>query len=148
VDVGRRNGPLEPIDPFASYPRADQYKQYLKSQDAKKAGVGLVLSGRFGYVGVVDVVPGSSAWKQGLTTGDMLESINGVGTRDMPLKVIPVGGRFQVGKFDIELVPMSHSVPETSALAIRTPAGLVFHTADWKLDKAPFVGRAALVEEQ
>ena len=35
--------------------------------------------------GVVNVVPGSSAWKNGLTTGDMLESINGVATRDMPL---------------------------------------------------------------
>jgi carboxyl-terminal processing protease len=85
VTLGAMNGMLEAIDPFASYLSADQYKQYLKSQDAKKAGVGLVLSRRFGYVGVVDVVPGSSAWKQGLTTGDMLESIGGVGTRDMPL---------------------------------------------------------------
>ncbi len=85
VTLGAMNGMLEAIDPFASYLSADQYKQYLKSQDAKKAGVGLVLSRRFGYVGVVDVIPGSSAWKQGLTTGDMLESINGVGTRDMPL---------------------------------------------------------------
>ncbi|MDZ4802961.1 MAG: S41 family peptidase [Bryobacteraceae bacterium] len=85
VTLGAMNGMLEAIDPFASYLSAEQYKQYLKSQDAKKAGVGLVLSRRFGYVGVVDVIPGSSAWKEGLTTGDMLESINGVGTRDMPL---------------------------------------------------------------
>jgi carboxyl-terminal processing protease len=85
VTLGAMNGMLEAIDPFASYLSADQYKQYLKSQDVKKANVGLVLSRRFGYIGVVDVVPGSSAWKQGLTTGDMLESINGVGTRDMPL---------------------------------------------------------------
>ena len=85
VTLGAMNGMLEAIDPFASYLSAEQYKQYLKSRDAKKAGVGLVLSRRFGYIGVVDVVPGSSAWKQGLTTGDMLESISGVGTRDMPL---------------------------------------------------------------
>ena len=86
VTLGAMNGMLEAIDPFASYLSPEQYKQYLKVQDAKqKAGVGLSLSRKFGYVGVVNVVPGSSAWKAGLTTGDMLESINGVGTRDMPL---------------------------------------------------------------
>lgn len=85
VTLGAMNGMLEAIDPFASYLSADQYKQYLKSVEAKKAGVGLVLSRKFGYVGVVNAIPGSSAWKAGLTTGDMLESINGVATRDMPL---------------------------------------------------------------
>lgn len=85
VTLGAMNGMLEAIDPFASYLSAEQYKQYMNSQHAKKAGVGLALSRKFGYVGVVNVVPGSAAWKAGLTTGDMLESINGVGTRDMPL---------------------------------------------------------------
>jgi carboxyl-terminal processing protease len=85
VTLGAMNGMLEAIDPFSSYLSAEQYKQYLKAQDAKKSGVGLALSRKFGYVGVVNVVPGSAAWKSGLTTGDMLESINGVATRDMPL---------------------------------------------------------------
>jgi len=85
VTLGAMNGMLEAIDPFASYLSPEQYKQYLKASEAKKAGVGMILSKKFGYVGVVDVVPGSPAWKAGLTTGDMLESINGVATRDMPL---------------------------------------------------------------
>lgn len=85
VTLGAMNGLLESIDPFASYLSADQYKQYVKSQDVKKAGVGLVLSRKFGYVGVVNAIPGSSAHKAGLGTGDMLESIAGVATRDMPL---------------------------------------------------------------
>src|SRR5829696_5998505 len=85
VTLGAMNGLLESIDPFASYLSADQYKQYLKSQDAKKAGVGLMLSRKFGYVGVVNSIPGSAAHKAGLGTGDMLESIAGVATRDMPL---------------------------------------------------------------
>ena len=49
---------------------------------------------------------------------------------------------------------LAHSIPEPSALAIRTPLGLVFHTGDWKLDNEPLVGRppdeatpAALGEE-
>src|SRR4030088_1462563 len=85
VTLGAINGLLESIDPYASYLNADQYKQYLRAQDSKKAGVGLVLSKKYGYVGVVDSIPGSAAAKAVLNTGDMLETINGVATRDMPL---------------------------------------------------------------
>jgi carboxyl-terminal processing protease len=85
VTLGALNGLLESIDPFASYLNADQYKDYLKNKDSHKADVGLVISKKFGYVGVVGAVPGSPAAKAGLATGDMLETINGVATRDMPL---------------------------------------------------------------
>jgi carboxyl-terminal processing protease len=85
VTLGAVNGLLESIDPYASYLNADQYKQWLKSKDEHKADVGLILSKKFGYVGVVDAIPGSPAAKSGLTTTDVLETINGVATRDMPL---------------------------------------------------------------
>jgi carboxyl-terminal processing protease len=84
VTLGALNGLLESIDPFASYLNADQYKEYQKHSDAK-GDVGLILSKRFGYIGVVAAVPGSPAAKAGLTTGDIIETINGVATRDMPL---------------------------------------------------------------
>jgi carboxyl-terminal processing protease len=64
---------------------ADQYKQWLKSKGEHKADVGLVLSKKFGYVGIVDSIPGSPAAKAGLTTTDVIETINGIATRDMPL---------------------------------------------------------------
>src|SRR3954447_21980569 len=85
VTLGAINGLLESIDPYASYLNAEQYKQYQKSLETKKASVGMVLSKKFGYVGVVDVLPGSSAFKAGLNTGDLIESIAGIATRDMPL---------------------------------------------------------------
>ncbi|MCS7023880.1 MAG: S41 family peptidase [Bryobacteraceae bacterium] len=85
VTLGALNGLLESIDPYASYLNADQYKQYLKYKDAPKAGVGLVLSKKFGYLNVVDAIPGSPAAKAGLATGDVLEAIGAVTTRDMPL---------------------------------------------------------------
>ncbi len=85
VTLGAINGMLESIDPYASYLNSDQYKQYLKSKDANKSDVGLVISKRMGYVGVVDSIPGSPAAKASLTTGDVIESINNVATRDMPL---------------------------------------------------------------
>jgi carboxyl-terminal processing protease len=85
VTLGAVNGLLESIDPYASYLNADQYKQWMKSKDQHKAGVGLVLSKKFGYVGIVDAIPGSPGAKAGLSTTDVLETINGVATRDMPL---------------------------------------------------------------
>ncbi|MEM7749131.1 MAG: ribonuclease J [Pseudomonadota bacterium] len=57
------------------------------------------------------------------------------------IKEINPESRFQVGSFDLEYISMSHSIPETSGLVIRTDKGTVFHTADWKLDQAPLVGK-------
>jgi carboxyl-terminal processing protease len=85
VTMGALDGMLEAIDPFASYLNADQYRDYLKTKDAKRADVGLVLSKRYGTIVVVDAAPGSPAAKAGFTTGDMIESIKGIATRDMPL---------------------------------------------------------------
>jgi ribonuclease J len=48
--------------------------------------------------------------------------------------------RLKLGPFDIEYVPVAHSIPESNALAIRTPHGLVVHTGDWKLDNTPYLG--------
>ena len=62
------------------------------------------------------------------------------GAPDMPIKVVPLGSRFHVGPFDVELVSVSHSIPESNALIIRTPLGNVLHTGDWKLDPTPIIG--------
>jgi ribonuclease J len=56
---------------------------------------------------------------------------------DLPLNTIPMGSRHTIGPFDVELISMSHSIPEPSAVAIRTPQGIVLHTGDWKLDENP-----------
>src|SRR6204780_2632974 len=85
VTLGAMNGLLESIDPYASYLNAEQYKEYLKNFDAYRGDLGMVLAKKYGYVTVISVVPGSPAAKVGLTTGDMLESIKGIATRDMPL---------------------------------------------------------------
>ena len=65
------------------------------------------------------------------------------GRLKMPITEVPLGARFDVGPFNCELVTMAHSIPEPSALALRTPHGLVLHTGDWKLDQTPLVGAPA-----
>ena len=59
---------------------------------------------------------------------------------EVPITEIPLKGRFQAGPFDVELVTLTHSIPEPNALAIRTPAGTVLHTGDWKIDPDPVIG--------
>ncbi|GGE44222.1 RNase J family beta-CASP ribonuclease [Agaricicola taiwanensis] len=53
------------------------------------------------------------------------------------MRIVPPGSRISFGPFDVEMVSVAHSIPEATALAIRTPAGLVVHTGDWKLDAHP-----------
>ena len=62
------------------------------------------------------------------------------GAPEIPVTIVQLGSRFQVGQFDIELCTMAHSIPESNALIIRTPAGTVLHTGDWKIDRTPILG--------
>lgn len=58
----------------------------------------------------------------------------------VPLEIVDLGARFTIGPFDIEMVTLTHSIPEPNALAIRTTLGTVMHTGDWKIDPNPVVG--------
>jgi ribonuclease J len=56
---------------------------------------------------------------------------------------VPLSGRFNIGPFDMELITLTHSIPEPNAIAIRTPLGNVLHTGDWKFDPGPVIGKAS-----
>jgi ribonuclease J len=56
------------------------------------------------------------------------------------INVVPMSGRFTVGPFDLELITLTHSIPEPNAVALRTPVGTVLHTGDWKFDPDPLIG--------
>jgi ribonuclease J len=51
------------------------------------------------------------------------------------------GQRVQIGPFDVEFVPVAHSVPHGFAVAFHTPQGVILHSGDWKLDLTPVDGR-------
>ena len=63
--------------------------------------------------------------------------------RRVEIRPIPVSGSFKIEPFDLELIHLTHSIPEPMAIAIKTPAGTVLHTGDWKFDPDPLIGPVA-----
>ncbi len=63
------------------------------------------------------------------------------------LHEIPLGGKAKIGSFEIQMVSLTHSIPEPNGVVIRTPAGNVFHTGDWKIDLEPLVGEPINADE-
>ena len=59
---------------------------------------------------------------------------------DVPIHHLEEGSRLTLGGFDLELVHITHSVPEMNAVFIRTKHGNILHTGDWKIDRNPVVG--------
>jgi ribonuclease J len=66
-----------------------------------------------------------------LIEADLLEEV--------PVKVLPLSSRFKLGDFDLEFVSVTHSIPESNALIIRTMPGTVVHSGDWKIDRKPSI---------
>ena len=112
----------------------------------RKQLAGLVLThAHEDHIGaVIDMWPriGCPIYATPFTAGMLRSKSTEFGGRvKLPINVIPLGAKFEVGPFKLEFVNLSHSIPESSGLVMRTPHGNVFHTGDWKLDQDPLVGQ-------
>ncbi len=148
VTLGALNGLLEAIDPFASYLNADQYQEYLKDKDVKRADVGLVLSKKPGWMGVVGTLPDSPAANAGLSTHDMIESIKGIATRDMPLAYAALLLQGANGStVELSVVRARHPEPQTITL---TRANLAMPAVEMKMlaGAVGYLGIGALTSDQ
>jgi len=56
------------------------------------------------------------------------------------LKIVKLNGNIKLGPFDIDFVTLTHSILEPNGLSIKTPAGTILHTGDWKVDPNPLIG--------
>jgi ribonuclease J len=63
--------------------------------------------------------------------------------QQVTINTVPMSGRFRIGPFDLELITLTHSIPEPNAVVLRTAAGTVLHTGDWKFDPDPLIGPTA-----
>ena len=69
------------------------------------------------------------------------------GAKDVIINEVEQGSSFKLGPFDLELVQITHSVPEMNAIFIRTEHGNIFHSGDWKLDPNPMLGGKSDIEK-
>ena len=56
------------------------------------------------------------------------------------LKIVPLNSKINLGPFEIDFITLTHSIPEPNGLSIKTPAGIILHSGDWKCDPNPLVG--------
>ncbi len=77
-----------------------------------------------------------------MTLGLVAEKLKEHGVREgVELRTVAPRQVEELGPFQIEFLRVTHSIPDTLALAIRTPVGTVVHTADFKLDQTPVDGQ-------
>ena len=56
------------------------------------------------------------------------------------LEIVQLNGKIKLGPFEIDFVTLTHSILEPNGLSIKTPAGVILHTGDWKVDPNPLIG--------
>jgi ribonuclease J len=117
--------------------------RFIEEEKSTLAGI-VITHAHEDHIGaVVEMWPrlGVPVYATPFTAGMLKAKLAEYGNRlQIPIREVPLNGRFDVGPFNVELIEMSHSIPESSSLAIRTPLGTVLHTGDWKLDPTPTVG--------
>jgi ribonuclease J len=81
-------------------------------------------------------------YSSALTLGLARNRIEEAGLLDRTsFNVVEDGERRMIGPFDVEFIPVTHSVPHGFATAFHTPQGVIMHSGDWKLDLTPVDGR-------
>ena len=78
-----------------------------------------------------------------LTIGLVRSKLEEHKLRDAPLTVLELGERVEAGPFEIEMIHMSHSIPDARAVALHTDLGTILVTGDYKFDQTPVDGRPA-----
>lgn len=117
--------------------------RFIEEEKSTLAGI-VITHAHEDHIGaVLEMWPrlGVPVYATPFTAGMLKAKLAEYGNRlPIPIREVPLNGRFDAGPFNVELIEMSHSIPESSALAIRTPLGTVLHTGDWKLDPTPTIG--------
>ncbi len=86
-------------------------------------------------VGMPPVIYGGA-----LTIGLVRSKLEEHRLRDAPLEVLPAGEKVRLGPFELELIHMAHSIPDSRAVVLRTELGVLLITGDYKFDQTPVDG--------
>ncbi len=157
-DIGRNmtsfelNGELLLVDcgvlfPSEEHPGVDLILPGLHLVSDRLEDVrGLVLThGHEDHIGAVPYLlrrrPDIPIYGSRLTLALVREKLREHRLRDVDLRVVTEGDRVEVGAFNLEFLAVNHSIPDALAVIIRSVAGTVLHTGDFKMDQLPLDGR-------
>jgi ribonuclease J len=116
---------------------------YLEEERANLAGIVITHAHEDHFGALIDLWPRlkvpvyATAFTAGLLSAKLASE---PGAEAVPITLVKAGDRVKVGPFEVEYINVTHSIPESHALAIRTPLGTVLHSGDWKLDERPALG--------
>ena len=74
------------------------------------------------------------------TASVLKRKFDSIGIKDIDIELLNYNENIKIGKFNIETLALTHSIPEPNAIIIRTDKLNIFHTGDWKIDPTPLVG--------
>jgi ribonuclease J len=115
--------------------------RFLEEERGNIVGLLLTHAHEDHFGAVVDLWPllgGITVYATPFTAAMLKSKLGECGlAKGFPLEIMPMGGRRKIGPFEVELVSMSHSIPEPSAVVLKTDLGTALHTGDWKLDETP-----------
>ncbi len=89
---------------------------------------------------------GCAIWATPLVAAMLRYRFSERGLSTHAIKTFQPGEAFEAGEFTLRSLPVTHSIPESCALLLTTPAHRVLHTGDWKIDPAPLLGPASSEE--
>lgn len=120
------------------------YTYVLENED-KLRGI-IITHGHEDHTGalpylLMDLQPKVPIYSSSLTLGFIEGKLSEHRIRSAKLREVNDGSRLQLGAFTIEFFSMTHSIPAALGVCMRTPAGTVMHTGDFKLDQTPIDGK-------
>lgn len=145
------NGQLLLIDAGIAFPDTEKLGVdllipnfgYLRKHAERLVGIVLTHGHEDHIGGLPFVLADMSAplYGSALTLGLVRAKLGSNRTEGLSLNVVEAGQRVTIGCFDVEFVRINHSIPDAFALGIRTPAGLLYHSGDFKFDHTPVDGQ-------
>lgn len=128
------------------YPGVDALIPDVSYLEARKSNIrGLVIThGHLDHIGAVPYIwPKLSCpiYATALAAGLMEHSLEEAGVKNAPITLINAGDKLHFGKISVEMIRLTHSIPDALGLAIRCPAGLFFFATDWRLEHTPALGK-------
>lgn len=63
-----------------------------------------------------------------------------IGSQPVKINLLNYNKNISIGKFEVQIFALTHSIPEPNAIILKTKKGNIFHTGDWKIDPNPLVG--------